>query len=146
MAGWERTVIKGPAGQWKMCRAPWIPTDFCLGIFVGCSSCLELWMQSFPARCEAGGHRPSSSAPVGPFPCTVLGCGVVSLALGPLFFPIALTAPRAASASCYIMLLFSTCDSIRNLLSFFFSFHCALILALNLPTVWKGWRETSLKV
>lgn len=145
MVGWERTVIKGPANQWKMCRAAWIPTDFCLGIFVGCPSCLELWMQSFPARCEAGGHRPSSSAPWALLRAHFWAKGLYPWLWVHSFSPLpwllpGLPLPAATLCSCSAPLTLSdTCYH-------FLSFHWALILTLNLPSLWKGWRETSLEV
>lgn len=74
----------------------------------------------FPSKVWGWRASPQLQCPIGPSPCTLLGQEVVSLALGPLLFPITLTALRAASASCYIVLLFSTPDSIRYLLSFSF--------------------------
>lgn len=49
----------------------------------------------------------------------------------PFLFPVALAASVAASASCPIMLLYSTCDSIRYLV-LRLSFHHILIIACHL--------------
>lgn len=109
---------KGLDGQWKMYRAPWVSKDFCFGISGGSPSCLWALKAKLPCRVWAWleGIAPAPSAPQwAPLPAQVLAMWWY-LWLSPFLLPAALTVPVAAFASCYIMLLFSTCDSIRYLI------------------------------
>lgn len=78
----------------------------------------------------SGGHNPSFQCPpVGPSPCILLGPVVAPLA-ATISFPCCLH-----KLLHYIMHLFSTCDSIRYLVSGFFH---PLCFDNSLPSVWKG--------
>lgn len=112
-----------------MYRAPWIFRHFCFGIFDSCqrslTSCLKT---NLPSRLWAylEGLTPDLSVPQWATLPAYLSVWW-HLCLCPFLF-------LTVSTSCYIMHLFSTCDSTRYLVSGFFH---PLCFDNSLPSVWK---------
>lgn len=123
----ERRGRRGLTCLGKMYRAPWLFRHFCFEIFDSCPSCQKT---NLPSRLWAylEGITPASSVPQrAPLPADFLAvwwhlCLCLFLFL-------------AVSTSCYIRHLFSTCDSIRYMVSGFFHPVC---FDNSLPSVWKG--------
>lgn len=120
----DRRGRKGLAGQWKLYRAPWLFRHFCFGSY---PSCLKTNLPSRLWACLEGITPASSVLQCVPLPACSLAVWW-HLWLHPFLF-------FAISTKCYVMHLFSTCDSIRYLVSGFFH---PLCFDNSLPSVWKG--------